>query len=31
MLQGVQAGDLVVTGSTSVQPGQRLRAKAAAQ
>lgn len=31
MLQGVQAGDVVVTGASSVQPGQRLRAKAAAQ
>ena len=31
MLQGVQAADTIVTGASTVQPGQRLRAKAAAQ
>jgi hypothetical protein len=31
LLDGVQAGDSIVTGATTVQPGQRLRAKAVAQ
>jgi HlyD family secretion protein len=31
LLDGVQAGDSIVTGATGVLPGQRLRAKAAAQ
>ncbi len=31
LLEGVQAGDSTVTGATTVQPGQRLRAKAATQ
>jgi HlyD family secretion protein len=29
MLQGVQAGDLVLPGAAAVQPGQRVRATAA--